>query len=558
MKKSLLKSVLTLFAIFCIQFANAQEPLEYVYTNHLGGLEEEQIIDLETDSQNNIYVITNTGSNEIFYNDSIVGSDSSEFFIMKYNPSGDLVYSYGLRTKENEYPVHAFKMELDGNDDLFFTAGLKGTFQFGDTTIYSEDWQVFICKLNSNGEPDQIKLFNVSNQNIGITYFKIDEIGNLYFSGRSHDTMYFDQNNDTIFAPLGTWKMPVWKYDANFNLQWIKVFYSNYSIPGAGHLDLDTENNLVLASRFQGNTLYYEDQSFQYTMDEHILFTKISSTGDIIWVKTADGNFNPHKYDICSDEQNNIYFTSTYYDTIFYDSTLILPIYNNLSKAFVLSIDSEGDFRWYNRMSDITTWPTWIPPSEIKVKDNYVYVGGDYRTNSYFGEVYLPRVTDDADSFLSKMDAETGDFLWAQGFYGDNLAWYNSFHFDFGEGNDIYIAGVFTGEGLFGEEVIQSYGEEDLFIIKLNETFVGFEEIENELTTLVFPNPGSDKLIIQSPVKGVKVQLYNQTGQVVLEKYLQDAMTHSINTSSLPVGLYIYKFTSKDGFIENGKWIKQQ
>ena len=76
MKKSLLKSVLTLFAIFCIQFANAQEPLEYVYTNQLGGYDEEAIIDLETDSQDNIYVILSSESDELFSNDSIIGSDS--------------------------------------------------------------------------------------------------------------------------------------------------------------------------------------------------------------------------------------------------------------------------------------------------------------------------------------------------------------------------------------------------------------------------------------------------------------------------------------------------
>ncbi|NOX47120.1 MAG: T9SS type A sorting domain-containing protein, partial [Chlorobi bacterium] len=285
-------------------------------------------------------------------------------------------------------------------------------------------------------------------------------------------------------------------------------------------------------------------------------FTKISSTGDVIWVKTADGNFEPLEYNICSDENNNIYFTSTFYDTILYDS-IIIPD-NSLNKAFVLSIDSDANFRWYNRIKDITTWTTWIPPSEIKVKDNYVYVGGEYRTNSYFGEIYLPRITDDTDSFLSKMDAETGDFLWAHGFYGDNFQWTNSFDFCFGEDNEIYISGVFSGEGLFGDEVIQSYGEEDLFIIKLNETFVGISEAENEIKSLIFPNPGNDKLMIRAPYKNLKVQLYNQTGQIVLEKYLQDAVSQTINTSSLPVGLYIYKLTNTNGFLENGKWIKQR
>ncbi len=339
MKKSFSKLVLLSFAIFCIQFSNAQEPLEYVYTNHLGGLEEQQIIDLETDSQNNIYVITSTESNELFLNDSIIESDSSEYFIMKYNSSGDLVYSYGLRTMENEYPVYPFKMELNDNDDLFFTAGLKGTFQFGDTTIYTEDWEVFVFKVYSTGEPGPIKLIDISNQSIGITYFKIDENGNLYFSGRSQDTMYFDQNNDTIFALTYGFKLPIWKYDSDFNLQWVQVFYSDISIWGPNQITLDTENNLILASSFKGNTIFYEDLSIQYTSDDHILIAKVSSTGEVIWVKTVDGNFYSDNYAICSDDENNIYLTSTFIDTIYYDSILIPD--NYLNKAFVLSIDSD-------------------------------------------------------------------------------------------------------------------------------------------------------------------------------------------------------------------------
>ncbi len=558
MKKSFLKSVLTLFAIFCIQFANAQEPLEYINTNHLGGFDELLVVDLKTDSQNNVYLLSSTDSNEIFYNDSLVGSDSSEFYLMKYNPSGSLVYSFGLRTEENEYPVHPFKIELDSNDDLLFTAGLKGTFQFGDTTVFSEDWQIFIGTVYSSGEPGPIKLFDISNENIGITYFKIDENDNMYFAGRSQATLYFDQNNDTIVTPYGGFKLPIWKYDQDFNLQWIQVIYSDQTIAGKNILTLDSENNLIVASQFMGNTIYYEDQEIQYIGDFHTLFTKVSTNGDIIWVKTVEGSVGSSNYVICSDQENNIYYTSTFSDTVFYDTILILPDHNTVPNTFVLSIDSSSNYRWHNRMNDVTTWPTLIPPSEIKVKNNYVYVGGEYRTNSYFGEIYLPRVTDDADSFLSKMDAETGDFLWAQGFYGDNFDWDNQLHFDFGEGNDIYIAGVFTGEGLFGGEVIQSYGEEDLFICKLNETFVGQEEIEKESNTLVFPNPGNNKIIVQSPSKNLKLQLYDQTGQIVLEEYLQDAVSHSINTGYLPEGLYIYRLSGNDGFIENGKWIKQQ
>lgn len=558
MKNVLLKFSLPILLAFCVHWSNAQLPLEYLYTNQLGGLNEEIILDLETDSQENVYVLLDTESEELYSNDSIVGIGSSAF-LLKYNSAGDLIYCYEFKVQEDDGYLYLFNIELMESDDVILTGALKGTFQFGDTTIFSEEMQGFICKIYADGSPGPFKLFDIAEHYAFTRDFRIDDNNDIYVAGGSLDTMYFDQNNDTIIAPSGTFKMPVWKFDSDFNLQWLKVFYTDGSIVGRHPISIDEDNNIIIACNLEGYDLYCGNQTFQFQNERHILFSKITSSGEIIWIKTADGFFNTINYDLCCDADNNIYFTSRYYSTVTYDTVSITPVGDGACETFVFALNINGDLLWYNQIRNTTTWPVNVLPNEIKIKDNEIYLAGEYQYDVYFGDIYLSEISGNTyffDSYITKIDKETGTFLWAQGLYGDNLGSSYRLPFDFGQGNNIFLSAQFTGQATYDTIVLQSYGDKDVFVAKLNEVFVGIEETENEISIKIFPNPGNDKLFIQTSCKGLKLQLYNRNGQVVLEKQLQDTFTQTINTSSLPVGLYIYKLTDKEGFTENGKWIK--
>lgn len=75
---------------------------------------------------------------------------------------------------------------------------------------------------------------------------------------------------------------------------------------------------------------------------------------------------------------------------------------------------------------------------------------------------------------------------------------------------------------------------------------------------LVFPNPGGELLNIQTARKGVKMEIYNEIGTLILEFQLSDSYLNKVNTSTLRTGNYIYKFTDDQGYSESGKWIKTQ
>jgi hypothetical protein len=226
-------------------------------------------------------------------------------------------------------------------------------------------------------------------------------------------------------------------------------------------------------------------------------------------------------------------------------------------ECLLLALNGDGEFNWFNTIRDITSWPVFITPNDLKIKNDFIFLGGYYKTNSYFGEIYVPSITNGYDSFITKIDKETGVFIWAQGLPGNNISNSDWLSFDFGEGNNIYFSSQFSGEVTFGNEVLTSYyGNPDLFFAKLKETYVGLDEQTEYMNVSIFPNPGSQIINIKTDNTDYLFHLYNSKGQILFEKQLKNFSSITVNTNSIPQGLYIYKITGKDGIAKVGKWVK--
>ena len=73
---------------------------------------------------------------------------------------------------------------------------------------------------------------------------------------------------------------------------------------------------------------------------------------------------------------------------------------------------------------------------------------------------------------------------------------------------------------------------------------------------IVYPNPGSTQLTIETALKGLQFELYSINGQKVIRQEI-DHQTITINTSDLPAGVYVYRFMNKEKIVEGGKWVKE-
>lgn len=73
----------------------------------------------------------------------------------------------------------------------------------------------------------------------------------------------------------------------------------------------------------------------------------------------------------------------------------------------------------------------------------------------------------------------------------------------------------------------------------------------NDMTTLIYPNPASEKVIISmsEPIKDLKIELYDMQGKLVSEFQSNNKNTAELNVLNLQKGLYILRCMSGDKLI---------
>ncbi len=98
----------------------------------------------------------------------------------------------------------------------------------------------------------------------------------------------------------------------------------------------------------------------------------------------------------------------------------------------------------------------------------------------------------------------------------------------------------------------------DLLFIKLNNegVIVGTPPSGIEVRqALVYPNPASDWLTVETALQDSRIEIYNTRGKLVLSHQIQE-YKENIHVRHLQQGAYIYKILTKNGEIETGKFIK--
>lgn len=104
----------------------------------------------------------------------------------------------------------------------------------------------------------------------------------------------------------------------------------------------------------------------------------------------------------------------------------------------------------------------------------------------------------------------------------------------------------------------------DLFVLKIDaDGNVGMDEIVVTDRTMVYPNPGEDKLNIRIAMKNCCLELYDLNGMLVHRQQFIDNIT-VINTETWPTGMYVWRvipnhltIIGSSTMTETGKWIKK-
>lgn len=553
MSKSL---YLTFLLIFQIGISLAQTPgFEWVHTH--GGSQEDYGNAITTDNLNNVYSCGSYLDTVDFdpgpgiSNLSATGSNNG--FVQKLNANGDFLWVRPL-------PQGVASIVTDASNNVFISGTFSGTIIIptlgGNDTISSPTLNdLFILKMNPDGDFLWVKSFGTPNKQDYMSQIQLDDSGNIYSTGSFYSTCDFDPGAGTanLSSAGGSLDIFVQKLTAAGDFVWAKKI-------GAGGDDFGTAlavkgNAIILTGWFQNNVDF--DPSAAYTIinnvgQEDIYLLSLSTDGNFNWVKNFGSTLGDQGTDVAMTSSGEIYLTGRFEAAIDMDpgTATNTATADNGTNFFILKLSGIGDLIWARTFTGtgykIAGSMTVLPNNNVMFTGNFDGVV-DFDCGPGVNNLVS---NGDADIFTVYLD-QNGNYIWA-GSYGNtgaNLVDYAAGIRADTQGN-VYTIGDFAETVDFdcGPGIAErtTAGILDIFIQKLNSNLLAVNA--NALNDFkLFPNPAIDQLSISvENLNNCHVIICNSLGMIVLEKDLSGSDAQ-LDIQSLSTGSYVVQLTGESG-----------
>jgi hypothetical protein len=370
-----------------------------LWTSFIGGSGNDYCTSVIPSSDNNIIVVGNTNSTDIFggtANSNYQGGNQ-DAFCAKLSRDGEVIWSTYIGGTGDDY---AQDLSVDSNGNIYLVGKTSSTeviynslpqTQYGGGT-----YDGFVTRINAFGEIEKFSFLGGSGTD-DVKDLTIDEQGNIYICGNtagvdeisSHATMpYFGGVSDAFVTCLND----------ELQLTWAEY------VGGAGSdlfnsIDLDTAGNIVLGGNTNSGPIAFLSNSGSLTPNNMegmiVCFTPM---GTVLWSSFVNGSGIEAISDVHVDLFGNIYVGGTT------DSGNLLSVEAFQSQisggidAFIAQYSSEGDLKWQSFLGGTSN--DWFSKMSSD-RFGKVMIAG-YTNSAAFGEevnygntdAYFARISD--------------------------------------------------------------------------------------------------------------------------------------------------------------------
>ena len=252
------------------------------------------------------------------------------------------------------------------------------------------------------------------------------------------------------------------KYSSTGNVLWAKSAGGNSWDEGYG-ICVDVSGNAIITGRFQSGSIVFDSFTLGNVGANDIFITKYDSLGNVTWAKRAGGSSFERGYAVNTDASENILLTGIFYSPqiVFGNDTLVNS--GNNVDVFIAKYDSSGNPLWARSAKDAASYSVCTD-----AQGNAVMTGWFNGTTITFGNDTLTNASNASDIFIVKYDAY-GNVLWAKSAGGTNEDKCNGISAD-ASGNT-YITGFFKSSAIvFGNDTLTNINYtgnvDDIFVAK--------------------------------------------------------------------------------------------
>lgn len=353
---------ITSAGIYDIYISKLDADGNFVWVKTIGGASARSVgQDIVLDSLGNIYLTGYFWGSADFDPDSVdefnVTSVSlDDIFICKLDSGGDLIW---VKTMGGAAQAHAFSITLDSSDNVYTTGRFMGTVDFdpGEETAEATsagDWDIYINKLDSNGNYVWAKTFGSANYDTGVG-IDLDKSGNIHVSGTFSDTVDFDPGTGTHeVVSNGQGDIVIIKLSNAGEFMWVKTMGGASWDEGLA-IKVDNAGNVFTSGYFFDDEVDFDPGAgtFNITspgwMDTFIV--KLDRNGNFIWANAVLGLFSNRGNSIFLDPTGSILLTGSFEGTTDFDpgeNTFELTSSEGTQDIYVLRLKREiaSNFPW--------------------------------------------------------------------------------------------------------------------------------------------------------------------------------------------------------------------
>ncbi|MCD9853542.1 T9SS type A sorting domain-containing protein [Epilithonimonas sp. JDS] len=564
-----------------------------------------------TDKDDNFYFVAGIKGNSSVFSDA--AGNSSNFstasgnskVLLKLDQNGKFLWSKQI----NQSGLSKVAVASDSAGNVYLMGQTEGSLTLDNFSIPSEGGlSLFVVKLSSAGNLIYSKYY----KNVGFGFYAFNPVfdsqDNLYvftepasISAGTGDYQDYVFGSVTVPANINGVDHLMLKFDNTGNVIFGKNFYANapsatFSYAWPNNAAFDGTDFIVSgnyygdsnAARYLGLDLVNVPKVYSSVNSYVPFFAKVNTSGNVIWQKALESNnSNAGNYtNFGLDENKNIYMYYSVKDKVRIGGTEY-SFNSTDGNKILLKLDTNGNLVYYK-----TTDKGMLAYSLVDVIENdKINASGFTSENNFLN--YKINNQNATNLYVATFGALDQKYLTPMNNYliltnaaiSNNPGNANSFVFDLVNNvnwtatsdqnwlnltasQNKNIANVISGNGdakltLTAETNNSgSTRSSNIFIsgdggvasktIVVTQTGILANQEAKTFVTVIYPNPTSDIINIQTDQKISKIEIFDTSGKLLK---LNSGSEKSIQVSELVKGIYLIKIYS-DNHIINSKFIK--
>ncbi|MCE3278103.1 MAG: hypothetical protein K0S44_294 [Bacteroidetes bacterium] len=373
-----------------------------VWAKNITGPDREIINDLSVDASGNVYITGRFTSPTLTFGSFTMTNNSFGYdvFTVKYSSSGTVLWAKQYGTAGNE-DAQAISNDINGN--VYVGGYFANTITFGSITLNTTGLGTYLLKLDATGN----ELWAIkSSANVLLNQIDVDPAGDVFMTGTFTDSAFTIGNTVLLNDSIGTHDIYLSKFDTNGNFVWAKSVHSENQDYAYG-ITTDITGNVIITGNFLGRNCQFDTVSVQNSVltGNDFFVAKYNGSGNLLWVKTAGGNYNEGGMSVCTDIYENIYCAGSYSgnNIVFSPGVTLTNAIGGNSNAFVVKYNSSGIPLWANGPSG----NVYAAGSSVKIgSSQQIYFSGIFISSSVsFGSITLTKPsTFESDVFVTRLN----------------------------------------------------------------------------------------------------------------------------------------------------------